>query len=359
MPAGGHVLRFGAGHQTDMTNYLRLCEAIVRDDPDSTVLCPAVTESLLIGDGAVTGALVRTEDGELHEIRAEATLLATGGFQGDRDLRAEVIGPNARDIPLRSNHHSVGDGLRLGMSAGARFRRDDGGFYGHLFPGGIEVVENDDFVGITLYYSEHALLLNLNGERFVDETVGDHLTTMALLKQPEARGLLISDARVREEWILRPYVDGVQPRDTFDVAFRRGARAAIAESIDEFAHLPPEWGYDGEKVKQALLDFNRRCVDGSLGDPPRRFDAVPIDRPPYYVIEAVPAISFTFDGLAIDEQARVLGEDWEPIPGLFAAGADTGGVFTRAYAGGLAMALVFGLHASRTAIEQPVRAVRA
>ena len=353
------VLRFGSGHQIDITNYLRLCEAIVRDDPSSTVLVPAVTESLLVEDGAVAGAVVRTDDGELHEIRAEATLLATGGFQGDRGLRTEVIGQNARDIPLRSNHHSVGDGLRLGMSAGARFRRDGGGFYGHLFPAGVDVSDNDDFVGITLYYSEHSLLLNLNGERFVDESVGDHLTTMALLEQPEARALMISDARVREEWILQPYVEGIHPRDTFDIAYRRGARCAIAESIDELAHVPPEWGYDGEQVRSALLDFNRRCADGSFDEPFRRYDTTPIDRPPFYVIETVPAISFTFDGLAIDDNARVLDEEGAPIPGLFAAGADTGGVFTRAYAGGLAMALVFALRASRTAIEQPVQGARA
>jgi succinate dehydrogenase/fumarate reductase flavoprotein subunit len=353
------VLRFGKGHQTDMTNYLRLCEAIVRDDPSSTVLVPAVTESLLVEDGAVVGAVIRAADGEVHEVRTEATLLATGGFQADPDLRAQYIDPIARTIPLRSNHYSVGDGLRLGLGAGARFRRDDGGFYGHLFPGGVDVSENDDYLGITLYYSEHALLLNLDNERFVDESVGDHLTTLALLKQPEARALMISDARVREDWILQPYVEGVHPRDTFDIAFQRGARAAIAESIDELAYLPSEWGYDGEKVREALLDFNRRCVEGSFDDPPRVYDTTPIDRPPFYVIEAVPAISFTFDGLAIDAEAHVLGEDGEPIPGLFAAGADAGGVFTRAYAGGLAMALVFALRASRTAIEQSARAARA
>ena len=162
------------------------------------------------------------------------------------------------------------------------------------------------------------MLLNLAGERFVDESVGDHLTTLALLDQPEARGLLISDARVREEWILQPYVEGVHPRDTFDVAFRRGARCAIAESIDELAYLPAEWGYDGATVRQALLDFNRQCGEGGH-EPPRRFDAVPIDRPPFYVIEAVPAISFTFGGLAIDDRAQVLDEagdsDLRPVRG--------------------------------------------
>ena len=224
------------------------------------------------------------------------------------------------------------------------------GFYGHLFPSQVNVTENEDFVGITLYYSEHAVLLNLEGKRFVDETVGDHLTTLALVEQPESRALMVSDARVRLEWILRPYVEGVHPQDTFDIAYRRGARAAIAESIDELAYLPDEWGYDGETVRQAMRDFNRACVEGAH-DPPRRYDATPIDRPPFYVIEAVPAISFTFDGIAIDDHARVLDESGEPIPGLLAAGADTGGVFVRAYAGGLSVALVFGLRAARTALE--------
>ena len=131
------VLRFGRGHQTDMTNYLRVCEQIVRDDPRSTILVAATAESLLVEDGAVRGAVVRDADGAVHEIRAPATLLATGGFQADPELRAAEIHPNARDIPLRSNHYSVGDGLRLGTSVGAGFLNDDAGFYGHLFPAGV------------------------------------------------------------------------------------------------------------------------------------------------------------------------------------------------------------------------------
>jgi succinate dehydrogenase/fumarate reductase flavoprotein subunit len=343
------VLRFGRGHQTDMTNYLRLCEKIVRDDPASEIFVPAEPDELIRKDGAVAGAVVKLPDAGRREIRAGATLLATGGFQADPELR-KTIHPNAAGFPLRSNPHSTGAGLGLAQSVGAKFRREDAGFYGHLFPSQVNVTENEDFVGITLYYSEHAVLLNLEGKRFVDETVGDHLTTLALVEQPESRALMVSDARVRLEWILRPYVEGVHPQDTFDIAYRRGARAAIAESVDELAYLPDEWGYDGETVRQAMLDFNRACVEGGL-DPPRRYDATPIDRPPFYVIEAVPAISFTFDGIAIDDHARVLDESGEPIPGLLAAGADTGGVFVRAYAGGLSVALVFGLRAARTALE--------
>jgi succinate dehydrogenase/fumarate reductase flavoprotein subunit len=69
------------------------------------------------------------------------------------------------------------------------------------------------------------------------------------------------------------------------------------------------------------------------------------------VIETVPAISFTFGGLAIDDRGRALDERGRPIPGLLAAGADAAGVFDKAYAGGLAAALVFGLRAAQTALE--------
>jgi predicted oxidoreductase len=58
----------------------------------------------------------------------------------------------------------------------------------------------------------------------------------------------------------------------------------------------------------------------------------------------------TFSGLLIDDRARVLGEDGEPIPGLLAAGGDAGGTYWRAYAGGAATALVFGLQAANTAL---------
>ncbi len=351
------VLRFGRGHQMSILNYLRACELAIREDARSELILNGEAQRLLLEDREVRGAEIRLPSGELREIRAGSTLLATGGFQADPELRSTLIHPQARDIPLRSNPYSRGDGLRLGRAAGGQFGPDDAGFYGHLMASGVELREDDDFPALSLFYSEHSVLLDLQGRRFVDETVGDHLTTMALLRQPEARGLLISDERVREEWILRPYVEGVRAVDTFDVLFKRGARAAIAQDVDELLYLPTEWGYDGAAVRQALVDFNRQCAEGTL-DPPRRFDSTPIDRPPFYVIETVPAITFTFGGLRIDDEARVLDENRRPIPGLLAAGADAGGLYVRAYAGGLAAALVFGLRAARTALEHQPQEVQ-
>ncbi len=151
--------------------------------------------------------------------------------------------------------------------------------------------------------------------------------------------------------MMAPYVEGVEPLDKFQLAYRRGARAAVADDIDEFEALPDEWGYPGPAARDTLLEFNRQCEAGTPS-PGRTLDAVPLVDPPYYVIEVIPAITFTFSGLRIDPQARVLDESGHVIPGLLAAGAEAGGVFQRAYAGGLACALVFGLQAGVTATAE-------
>jgi succinate dehydrogenase/fumarate reductase flavoprotein subunit len=347
------VLNFGRGCATDMANYLLACERLVREHGE--VLVNTEAERLLTDDGAVVGAEVREKSGAKRTIRARSTLLATGGFGGDPELRAEHIHPLARDLPLRAQTHSVGDGMRLGRQAGAAFGPPNAGFYGHLIPSRIAYNNPYEFTDLTFYHSEHGVLLNLAGERFCDETVGDHLNTLYVLEQPEARALLIYDQRVHDEWEMAEYVEGVEPIDKFQLAYKRGARAAIAEEIEEFEYLPEEWGFSGTGAREALERFNRQCEQGAP-DPPREVDAAPLVTPPYYVIEVIPAITFTFSGLRIDGQARVLDESGQPIPGLLAAGADSGGVFNRAYAGGLACALVFGLQAAATATAGHVAA---
>jgi succinate dehydrogenase/fumarate reductase flavoprotein subunit len=323
-------------------------------------LTEADTTELLREGAVVTGAVVRlaargTEAGgacgaggagkrsSVRTVRAGATLLATGGFQADPALRAELIHPAARDVELRSYPCSRGDGLRLARSVGVEVEPDGAGFYGHLIPAGVLLSDPALFVDLALYYSEHALLFNLAGKRFVDETVGDHLTTIALMAQPEARGLLVADARVHREWITGSYVAGIPGIDKFALAQRRAARCAIAESTAEFADMPEEWGYDGVRIGAVIDEINRNA---RAPEPDRRFDPAPLTEPPFYVVETRPAVTFPFTGVRIDASARVLDADGHPVPGLFAAGADAGGLYRGAYAGGVAPAVVFGLVAA-------------
>jgi succinate dehydrogenase/fumarate reductase flavoprotein subunit len=342
------VLGYGRGVQTDMAGLIAACERRVRGSDRAELLLGAQTERLILEDGRVGGAEVVTAAGKRQRIEAQSTLLATGGFGGDPELRARHIHPLAREMPLRANPHSTGDGLRLGLAAGAAFGTENAGFYGHLVPSRVPARDAHELWEVTFYHSEHGVLLNRDGRRFVDETIGDHLNTIAVLEQPEARALLVCDRRVHEEWMLRPYVEGVEALDKFALAYRRGARCAVADDLEELEYLPDEWGYDGAIARRTLEEFNEQCGAGDP-TPSRRLDSAPLVDPPYYVIELIPAITFTFSGLVVDGSARVLDAEGRPIPGLLAAGADIGGLWVRAYAGGAATALVFGLQAAATA----------
>ena len=118
-------------------------------------------------------------------------------------------------------------------------------------------------------------------------------------------------------------------------------------------------GLDPGAVTETVAAFNAAIRPGGTFDPgaldncsteglepAKSHWAVPIEVPPFYGYPLRPGITFTYLGLAVDERARVLGQDGAPIPGIFAAGVDAGGWSTGGYASGLATALVLGLTAA-------------
>lgn len=336
-------LAYGEGHPFDTNQYIEITKNIICE---SGQIIPNSQPQDLLTDasGGVTGAVVTVNEADIT-INAAATILATGGFQGNAKMLAEHVHPNAPEMQLRSSATSTGGGYKLATAVGAAVGTEDAGFYGHLIPAGVPFRDSGDFVDLSLYYSEHALLFNLDGERFTDESLADHLTTMELMNQPEARGLLIADERVYQNNIIKPYVAGAPSTDKFALATKRGGRAGLAEELDELADLPEEWGYDGAKIADEIRKYNDTLQAGKTPAPARAIHSAPLLEPPYYVIEAVPAITYPFHGIIVDTQARALTTDGQAIPGLYVAGGDMGGLYHRAYAGGIAAAMTFSLAA--------------
>ena len=84
---------------------------------------------------------------------------------------------------------------------------------------------------------------------------------------------------------------------------------------------------------------------------PRRGNTRPLDRPPYYAIAVTPGITFTLGGIRVDGDGRALDTSGLPVPGLYVAGVDVGGVHNESYGGGLCLGLVFGRRAAQHAIN--------
>jgi succinate dehydrogenase/fumarate reductase flavoprotein subunit len=342
------VVRVGRGHRFDLVGYLNRCRALV-ERAGGWVLPERKVIRLMPAGGRICGAEVADHDGTAR-IRGHGTLLATGGFQGDPGLRRRYL-TDGTDLLLRANPASTGDGLRLALDVGAATAGDMSAFYGHLIASPAATFGPGDFHRLALQYSAEGVVLNLACERFTDESLGDHVSAQRLVREPQARGLVVVDRSV----LSSPGLGASRPlglttavtrsaAEVFGDIIASGARHASAGDLDTLGADVARWGFRGENLAAEVRRFNMAMADGW---PPRQWNRIPLTDPPFWAIEVRPAVTFTQGGIRVDAGARVLRPAGDPIPGLFAAGADIGGVYNGGYAGGLALGLVFGINAAR------------
>ena len=303
--------------------------------------------------------LARDAEGRLIRYDAAAVVLTTGGFQGARDELTRHIGPNADRLLLRSNPGSVGDGLRMARSAGAGGTTAMSTFYGHLIGYPINRFEPQDYLPASQYYSGSTVFVNLRGERFVDETEGDELLNQAVTFQPQARGVLIFDDHVRRTEGTEEPFPGLGVIDRYAVAVEAGARHAEAETLEDLVAAVAAWGVDGMRLTRTLERYVEvAAAGGGVADGvPVAAGARPPRTGPFYALMVQPSITFTFGGIRTDTAGAALDHDGRPIPGLYAAGADIGGLSNYGYAGGLAPGYITGRWAGASAARAVSTAV--
>ena len=197
-----------------------------------------------------------------------------------------------RGLLLRANRWSEGDGLDAALARGGGIAGDLDEFYGRAMPAGVDIRE-EDFVGLSQLYGRFAEVVSEDGrERFE----GDPAWSEADLVQSITR------------W--------------------PGGRAWFGVHDDRL----------GERVRERTV---REMIEAGRGA-----GATVRDEPPFTSVLVQASVTQTLGGVRIDERARVVG-----VPeGLYAAGADVGGIATGGWSSGLAAALVFGRIAADEAL---------
>lgn len=321
-----------------------------------TLSCATPARQLLVDEetGRVVGARLASPGGP-RTIRCRAVILATGGFQGDVELLTRYISPWADRLFLRASPTSTGDGLRMALAAGAATSRGLRAFYGHLLPAPPTRITPAAFRTLALYNSPHAVLLNLRGERFVDESIADEQTTQALARQPEARGFLVFDELCYREHILRPHLPDGPIRDPLADIPAAGGVVLRAETLPDLAAALAAYGVPPRVAQATLAEYDAAAAAGAPErlPVPRRRNLHRLQRPPFHAIPAQPGLTFTHGGVRIDTTCQALDRDGRPVPGLYVAGVDAGGIFYEGYVGGLAASLVTGLRAGIHAARSP------
>jgi tricarballylate dehydrogenase len=303
--------------------------------------------------GAIRGVVVRSPEGARSELRAGAVVLAAGGFESNPRLRAAYLGPNWDVAKVRGTPHNTGEVLLAALACGAQA-------YGHW--SGCHAIQWDADAPptgdreITNRFSRQSypvgIVVNRDGRRFVDEGADFRNYTYAkygaeVLNQPEGIAAQVFDAKT--VGLLRT-IDYEAP----------GAARVDAGTLGELAD---GLGVDREGFERTVAEYNAAVQPGDFNPavkdgkrtvgiaPPKSNWALAVDEPPFVGFRITCGITFTFGGVRVDADARVLDSGGRPIPGLCAAGELVGGLFFHNYPGGtgLTAGAVFGRRAGYAA----------
>jgi fumarate reductase flavoprotein subunit len=328
--AFGHSARRSHSWKANKTITDFLYEAVQREKNIRVRFSTAARALRQDASGAVTAVV--TDDGD---IAARKVLLAAGGFGASRELLAQYI-PKAVDIPFPGHHGSTGDGIKMGIAAGAATENMAAfqPYPAYLGPGKRAVPPEVALSG--------GIMVDSSGKRFVDETRYPGGLGKKMLDLPGKHAYEIFDER-----IYRLHSSG--PRGLGDL-FAAGLLKK-AESLGELATL---LDIDGQSLEQTIRQYN----DAAAGGGKDQFGRVlpqPLNSP-YYGIKVSVALYHTQGGLKVNSNGQVMRADGSIIPNLYAGGGAAAGVSGKGVEGylpgnGLLVSLSLGMRAAEHAVE--------
>lgn len=287
-------------------------------------------------------------------------------------MRAQYLGPNWDLAYVRGTPYNTGDILNLAMKS--LNAKPYGNWSGcHSVAWDANAPQNSGDLKWTNQYTKSGyplgLMLNANGQRFVDEGIDMRNFTYAkfgreILLQPGGIAFQVWDSDgvkwLREEEYGDDVVEKIVAESREDLAEKLSSKGltnlqAFTDSINTYntaviAHRKenPSLTFDPSR-KDGL---STRTKEGGLPLDKTNW-ALPIIQPPFTACKVTSGITFTFGGLAIDPTTSgVISESTEKaIPGLYCAGEMVGGLFYGNYPGGsgLTSGTVFGRKAGKSA----------
>lgn len=283
----------------------------------------AVKQLVVESDGRVSGAVVRAASGDKYVRARRGVILACGGFVHNREMLVQHAPQLAQCSVPWGGAGDQGDGINMGIAAGAASLRMHEGFaVAPIYP------PKNTISGI---------LVNASGQRFISEDSYHAVIGHTIAYQQQGKAWLITDE-------ASSYQD---EQDNFPLAAQSSSFGGLAEALS----LPRG------ALQSTVAYYNRYAGKGE--DPMYRKSVDylrPLQGPPYKAWDISVNRAFfpvhTLGGLATGLNGEVLSSFGDPIPGLYAVGRTTAGIPTAPYiASGLSVgdATFFGRRAGRVA----------
>lgn len=311
---------------------------------------------------AVTGIVIERQ-GKPYRIRArKGVVLAAGGFdknQAMREANAPLYRSAQRSGGVVSN---TGDAIAAGQALGARTMNLQSAWAAPVF-----YVPGEDRGRLCTI--ERALpgciMVNQRGERYLNEAASYHIVGQQMARREAEHGdaspsWMVFDFRYRHQFPMGPLLPLVPDW------LQSGAVKSILKKGSTIAKLASEMGVDPATLAATIERFNTHAAVGE--DPAFHRGAAaydkmygdyrhqpnpclrPLTEAPFYAMPIYPGDIGTNGGLATNARAQVLGEDGQPIPGLFAIGNTSASAMGESYPGAgvtIGPALTFGYIVAR------------
>lgn len=285
-----------------------------------------VDQLLQNDEGRVDGIKVSL-DGQAKEVKAKAVILATGGFGASKDYMKRYR-PDLVDYKTTNQPGATGDGLELAEGVGAELMQMD------LIQVHPTVQQDNPHVYLIgeAVRGEGAILVNAQGQRFVNELNTRKIVSNAITALPEHSAYLILDQGIR---------DRVKAIEFYD-------KTGLVEHGDTIEDLAQTLKMDPAVLSQTVSDWNQAVKDQNDEQFGRTTGMErDISKLGFFAIHIAPAIHYTMGGLHIDSKTHVLDGNGDVIEGLYAAGEVAGGLHGNNRVGGnsIAETIIFGRQA--------------
>ncbi|MEG0144534.1 MAG: flavocytochrome c [Clostridia bacterium] len=296
------------------------------------------TELITDESGKVVGVKAEGPDANYIYHANKAVILTTGGFGSNVEMRVKYNPDIDGSILSTNSTGSMGDGIVMAENVGAALVDMQ---YIQTYP------ICDPLSGALLYFDDarlygHSVIVNLEGKRFVEELGRRDVMSMAIKAQTGACCYEVIDQNGFDESKL-------QENHAAELEYLYSKDLLVkADTLDELAAA---FGVDAAALKETVTNYNSYVDAGKDPEFNKRSMPSKIEKAPFYMIKAVPAVHHTMGGIKINDQAQVVGTDGQVIEGLYAAGETTGGVHgtNRLGSDALADITVFGRVAGKNA----------
>lgn len=261
-----------------------------------------------------TGRIVgveATHNGKTITYHAKrGVVIATGGFSSNMKMRKKY-NPEL-DERYGSTGHSGGTGDGIVMAEKIHAAAKNMGYiqsYPICSPtsGAIALIADSRFFG--------AVLINQKGERFVEELERRDVISQAILAQPGRYTYVLWNQAIEDVAHTVAMHQGELKEFTKD---------GLMHKVDTLEEAAKVFDIPVEKLASTIKDVNHYAAIGKDEAFNHRSGLVDLSKGPYWILKATPSVHHTMGGLVVDTHTRVLDEQGNAIPGLFAAGEVTG-----------------------------------